>query len=129
MRAWYLRQYDRTKVGTLLATAHFAVVAALLAGISIAPSNDWMWWPVVPFFLDLPVSLLIQLLCSGLMQLIEWLPHAGLERLMLQLRDPFQSIDLFWLPGFAYLALGTVWHFYWPLVLQRLMSARSPDGV
>jgi hypothetical protein len=129
MRTWYLRQYDRTKAGTLLATAHFAVVTVLLAAIAIAPGNDWMWWPVVPFFLDLPVSLLIQPLCSGLIELIEWFPHADLERLMLQLRDPFQSIDLFWLPGFAYLALGTLWHFCWPLVLQRLMRPRSPDGV
>ena len=124
MLAWYLKQYSRTKVGTLLATLHFAIVAVLLAAIMISPSSDWMWWAIVPFFLDLPISFLIQLLCSGAIAVIEWLPHAGIERFLLQLREPFQSLDLFWLPAIGYLVLGSLWHFYWPLALQRLMSAR-----
>lgn len=123
VRAWYLRQYQRTKAGTVLASIHFAMVMLLLVAIGIWPGKDWMWWAAVPFILDFPVSLLVRYLCDSVIAIIESSPHAGFERFMLQWPEPFQSVDLFWLPALGYLILGTLWHFYWPLAIQRLAGA------
>jgi hypothetical protein len=128
MLAWYRKLYDRTKAGTILATIHLAIVGLLVALIAVVPSNDWMWWPVVPFWLDFPVSLLIGMLTSGAAFVLERLPHEALERLMMGWRAPFYSVDLFWLPAAGYLVLGTVWHFYWPVALARLLRRDGRDA-
>ena len=126
MRDWYQRQFRRTALGTVLATAHFVVVALLVSVISISPGVDWEWWPFVPFFLDLPVSLLVGPLCSAGTSLLIWLLPASLVHMISQLPAPFYGIELFWLPAATYLILGTLWHFGWPLTLKHLFSSTRP---
>jgi len=122
--AWYHARLQKTKLGTVLATTHFCILSLLLGGIVISPSRDWPWWAAIPFILDLPFSFAITLLSNCIRDLILILPHAGLERWLLAQREPFTSLDLFWLPAILYTVLGTLWHYYWPQ-LPKLIQRTS----
>jgi hypothetical protein len=119
---WYRARLRQSRLGTILATGHFMIVSAVIAGISVLPSGDWPWWTLVPFVLDIPFSFVIQFLCDGLLRLVLSIPHTAFESLLLRQREPFSSLDLFWLPAFLYVFLGTVWHYYWPQAPRVLRS-------
>jgi len=116
MLAWYRSRWQRTKVGTVLATTHFCLISLLIGAIAISPSKDWPWWPIVPFVLDYPFSYVITFVSASATKIMLFLPHAGLERWLLNQREPFSSLDLFWLPAILFVVLGTLWHYYWPQV-------------
>jgi len=99
-----------------MATTHFCLISLLIGAIAISPSKDWPWWPIVPFIVDYPFSYVITFVSASAMKIILFLPHAGLERWLLNQREPFSSLDLFWLPAILFLVLGTLWHYYWPQV-------------
>ncbi len=99
-----------------MATTHFCLISLLIGAIAISPSKDWPWWPIVPFIVDYPFSYVITFVSASAMKIILFLPHAGLERWLLNQREPFSSLDLFWLPAILFLVPGTLWHYYWPQV-------------
>lgn len=57
------------------------------------------------------------------------LPHGAFEGWLLSRREPFGSLDLFWLPGILYLSLGTIWQYFWPWILLRVHRWVSKRGV
>ena len=130
MRSWYRSRWQTTKLGTVLATIHFGILALLVGGVAISPSRDWYWWPIVPFVLDIPISFLIEASSGLIVHSITALPHARLEGWLLSQREPFCSFDLFWLPAVLFTVFGTLWHYYWPqlprLLLSRARSHPSP---
>jgi hypothetical protein len=112
--AWYKERSRRAQVGTLFATLHFVAILALVVLISLWPSNDWPWWGLVPTVIDFPVSLPLLFLSQYLVDTLSRMPHAALEHFLLSMPEPFSSLDLFWLPAFSSLVLGTLWYYVWP---------------
>ena len=122
LRKWMQMRWKQTKIGTILASIHCVFVSVIIAGISISPSQDWPWWTLFPFLADLPFSFVIKFLLDNFRDSIVLLPHFGLEHWLLNQREPFCSLDLFWLPAILFLILGTMWHYYWPLLLKIIFQ-------
>ena len=125
MFAWYRSRWQATKVGTILATVHFTMISLLIALISISPSKDWAWWPIFPFVLDFPAAYVINFISTLVVKFVLILPHTGFEKWLLSQREPFSSLNLFWAPTCSFLVLGTIWHYYWPLLLKRIFTGPS----
>jgi hypothetical protein len=122
---WYRARFNQSRLGAVLATVHFGLVFVLLAGICISPSNDWPWWVIVPFALDVPFSFVIDFVSDLLLRLVLLVPHGAFEGWLSRQREPFSSFDLFWLPAGLYLFLGTAWHYYWPQLPRLLRWTRG----
>ena len=118
MVKWYRSLWYKTKVGTILATAHFVLLSALLVMICIHPGSDWPWWPLAPFIVDLPISVVINFLSEISVKAIFLIPHS--ETWLQPVREPLSSLGLFWLPGGYFLVFGTLWHYHGPQVIKAL---------
>jgi hypothetical protein len=115
---WYRERLRTTLTGTILATLHFVVVLAVIVLIAFWPSRDWPWWGLLPFVLDFPFSYCIERAVRVTVAIVLWLPHGTLEKFLLARREPLSSLNLFWVPAVEYLALGTMWHYFWPRLLR-----------
>jgi hypothetical protein len=118
MRELLQRLWRASKAGSVLAIGHFVILSVILIGISTNPGIDWPWWIAAPFTLDLPFSFMVQGLTYVIREAVVALPHGAFEGWLLSRREPFGSLDLFWLPAILYLSLGTIWQYFWPFLLE-----------
>ena len=96
------------RVGWALAVVHAALLLWVIPYTPSGPPLDWrketFVWDFV--LLDLPISI----------------PTSAVFDMGLGL---YQSAPL--LLWFIYLVVGTLWQFYWPRGLARLLTRRKPD--
>src|SRR6187399_1682553 len=88
--------WRRSRIGSVLAVAHFGIVSVLVLYIAFDPGTDWYWWPVAPFALDFPFSILVHALLHALREI----PVPGfVEEFLVRQREPYGSLGLFWFPA------------------------------
>ena len=128
---WYRNRLKVNVLGTVLATCHCLALTLLITAITVDPGRDWYWWTVLPWMLDLPVSVVIEQLNDLIVRAAVGLSLPALERALSAADEPFSSFALFWVPAVTYTIIGTAWHYYWPALLKRIVSgprASAPTG-
>ena len=108
----------RSLFGIILALAHLYLVIYTINSILYNREPDWpMYWMLFtgidfPFSLFLlPLSFLLDFLNLGV--LVETFP------------SPLNDVTNFWLPAFFFGILGTIWFFFIPTIVMKIVSWRT----
>lgn len=110
------------KIGILLAALHLALVAYVVSLLLRAGEPDWPMYWLIFFFLDFPVTLLY--VGAGLLVDVFQIPR------VLPLPGPSAVGDVlnFILPIFFYGIFGTLWYFYLPSLVSRVIQRMRGGG-
>lgn len=116
---WLKNKKLSFKIGLMLGILHL-LFSIYIAHYAIVWSSNAQWqfaW-ILPFALDIPVSLLYIL--------IFFLPFHNIHFAFL----PYPISDLrgFLLPLFLHGIIGTAWYFYLPTLVSKLFSKRGDSG-
>jgi len=120
LAVWLRAKPKCIKTGFALAALHLLFILWIIIQIGFGDEAQWQFYWLMPGCVDFPVSLVFRYV------ILPIVPNVNIDFLYI-LPGVWGQLRYFITPAAFYLSIGTLWYFYLPIIIDRLIKIITTD--